>query len=229
MLSAADVGFDETRFVQANAVEKLMCPLCRGVPRVHAQRVSCCGKGACAVCLRNCGQQGNALRCPFCRQCAVVDVDRGYDDTLSLALVKCKYAPCCKWEGPYDTNLNHEAECEVTKVHGKLAEKDARLNEADDEVRALRAELRTMEEEKSAKETTIRNLEGQIEDMKETLRNNMDIAFKRNFMINAMAACPPAVLDAAHESLLPYMPGPVAPSSALCLAGSRSRSRSLRR
>jgi len=230
MLSAADVGFDETRFVTPGAATMLMCSLCRRAPKVDAQLLSCCGQSACGKCLQDAGQQGCAIRCPLCRACAVVSKDRAYETSLSLALVRCKYAPCCRWEGAFASAFDHEAVCEVAQLYAKLQEKDAALDEADNEIRAVRAEVRALEEDNRAKDQTVNSLEGQLEDVKVKLLMGLNDMSERAFMINSMLACPPHVLQAVRDTLIPHLPRAATPSSAaLCLAGSRSRSRSPRR
>ena len=54
------------------------------------------------------------------------------------------------------------------------------------ELRGVRAELRALKGEMWAKETTINNMEGQLEELKHTL----NISVKRNFMVNAVLNCP---------------------------------------
>ena len=229
-LSASDVGFDEARFVTPGAATMLMCYLCRSAPKVGAQLLSCCGQGACRKCLQDAGQQGCNIRCPLCRACAVVSKDRAYETSLSFALVRCKYSPCCRWEGAFASALDHEAVCEVTLLYAKLRERNVALNEADSEIRAVRAEVRALEEDARAKDRTIHSLEGQLEDVKEKLQVSLNDVFKRAFMIRSMLACPPHVLEAAHDTLILHLPQPAVPSSAaLCRAGGRSRSRSPRR
>ena len=237
MQSAAEVGFDESRFVlPQEAIKKLACGLCHHAPKVDAQLLSCCGQSACAKCIHDCGQQGSAVRFPYCRQCAVVNKDRGYDDTLSLAVVRCRHSSC-DWTGPYDRVARHEAEeCEVGKLYVKVQEMEraltaaewAKVNalaEADSEILALRAEVRSLEVDVWEKSVTIRDLEGQLRDAKEALNASVNDAAQRGYMIQMMWGYPTAVLQKMHEGLLPELPRPPVPSSgALCLARSRSRS-----
>ena len=241
VVSAADAGFDETRFVQPGAATLLSCSICQHAPKANATLLSCCGQSACAKCITEWGHERISpfgVCCPFCREFAAVSKDRGYADSLSLAVVKCKYAPCCRWEGPFAIATAHESgECEVGKLQkdmeDKLAaaaeDKTRALAEADGEVGALSAEVRAQERDLRRKDATIKDLENQLQDAREALAAGINDAVQRSYMIQAMLACPPHVLDTMHKALLPELPSNPRPSSAaLCLAGARARSRSPR-
>ena len=244
-LSAADAAFDESRFVQPGAATLLACSICQHAPKVNATLLSCCGKSACAKCLTDWGQErlsASGVCCPFCRQFASVSKDRGYEDSLSLAVVRCKFAPCCRWEGPFDSAAAHEAaECLVGQLQAKLQDKDRalaaawrdaekNLAEADLEIRAIRAEARGLESDLAGKDLTISLLGERVKELEEALQARANESAQRSYMAQAMLACPPSVRDTMHNELkaeLPPCPRPT--SAALCMAGARARSRSPQR
>jgi hypothetical protein len=196
-ISAAETGFDETRFVQRGAATLLSCALCRHAPKVNATLLSCCGQSACAKCITEWGEGiGSSpfgVSCPFCREISTICKDRGYADSLSLAVVRCKYSPCCRWKGPFAIATAHEesGECEVGKLHKDLDEKVAAavehktllLADADGEVLALTVELRDLraQEELRAQERHLFSAksletEHQLRDARATLtEQNLEI------------------------------------------------------
>ena len=110
----------------------LACPICHHGPKVDAHLVSCCSQSFCAKCLDRCGQKRNAVRCPYCRVTATVSKDRSFVDGLQIVRVRCKDAPCCRWEGYYPDVGAHEEACEVGKLRKELKQSEARRIEMSD-------------------------------------------------------------------------------------------------